>query len=71
MMPDAPYIQNAEETEPIIQYYCEYCGNPIRIGEEYYKHNDMPICTGCAKRYAWSLFLAEAKLKTAGGDLSD
>jgi len=44
---------------------CGWCGGPIRVGEEYYIHDDIDICDACVRRYAWALFMQTAKRRCA------
>ena len=57
---------HGEYTSPPLWEHCEYCGAKIYDGEEYYDHDGLHVCDGCAKRYAWRLFLQDAKRRTAG-----
>jgi hypothetical protein len=54
-----------EALEPPLWDYCENCGGRIFEGEEYYEHDSMRICDRCARRYAWGVFLLQAKRRTA------
>ena len=45
--------------------WCDFCGGPIRLGEEYYEDEGMNICTECARRYAWMHFLERSVIRTA------
>jgi hypothetical protein len=43
--------------------YCDYCGEVIYIGDPYYMHAGLRICSGCARSYAWAVFEQEAMLR--------
>lgn len=54
-----------EALEPPVLFYCEFCGNGIHESEQYFEHDGVTVCNDCAQRYAWSVFLDEAKVRTA------
>lgn len=56
-----------EALEPPIWRPCDNpdCYNKIRDGEEFYEHDGMKICDACARKYAFKLFLQQAKRKVA------
>ena len=43
--------------------YCDYCGEVIYIGDKYYAHMGLRICSGCARSYAWGVFEEEATIR--------
>ncbi|MGI5849295.1 MAG: hypothetical protein ACOX8Q_04385 [Christensenellales bacterium] len=49
--------------------YCDNCGGSIYMGSGYFLHDMLSICDGCAKRYAWGLFEAQAKRRHADTEL--
>ncbi len=54
-MPERPAHQSENE-------YCDYCGEIIFIGDKYYSHKGLRICSGCAASYAWLDFEEEASV---------
>jgi hypothetical protein len=56
---------SGEAIEPKVWKYCDYCGLPIYVGQKFYIHNDLYICTECSVRYAKNKFLEEAKVMIA------
>ncbi len=42
---------------------CGYCGEVIYIGDKYYAHKGLRICSGCARSYAWAVFEEESTIR--------
>jgi uncharacterized Zn finger protein (UPF0148 family) len=59
---------SGEAASPPLWAWCSYCGAPIHIGHAYYRHMGDVICIVCARRYAWSLFEADAVRRVAHSD---
>ena len=47
---------------------CDYCGDAIGLGGTLYVHEELNICDGCARRYAWALFEGQAARVCAAPD---
>lgn len=51
---------------PPVSMFCGYCGGAIHCGERYFAHGEERICTYCVKCYAYSVFIEQARVETAG-----
>jgi len=58
----------ADDAAQILWQCCENCGAEICLGERYYMHEGLRICSGCVHRYAWAVFEAAAACTYAAPD---
>ena len=47
--------------EPEVAFRCDYCGNDIYVGEEYYHIDGTDICTECLRDWADEFYKREAE----------
>ena len=69
--PCDPRCPNAPEPEAV--YTCEYCGEPIVVGEEYYEYHGKQYHPECLESCAFELLIHDPDVSkmTAEADYDD